>query len=84
MTTTPQPAPEPTLTAIAGQLEQVIQGLSDLKADVDGLRQDVVRFNDRLENYEQGMRWVMQLAFTLLISATVALVVSAIAFLVRG
>ncbi|MBD2429374.1 hypothetical protein [Phormidium sp. FACHB-1136] len=84
MATTPQPTPEPTLTAIAGQLEQVTQGLGDIKADVDQLSQQVERFNDRLQNYEQGMRWVVQLAFTLLISATVALVVSAITFLLRS
>jgi hypothetical protein len=84
MTTTPQPTPEPTLTAIAEQLEQVTQGVGDIKADVDQLSQQVERFNDRLANYEQGMRWVVQLAFTLLISATVALVVSAITFLLRS
>jgi len=50
---------------------------------VDKLTDDLGRFNQRLDNYEQGMRWVVQLAFALLISATVALVVNATAFLVR-
>lgn len=50
---------------------------------IDKLTNDIGRFNDRLDNYEQGMRWVVQLAFALLISATVALVINAAAFLVK-
>ena len=47
------------------------------------LTDDLGQFNQRLDNYEQGMRWVVQLAFALLISATVALIVNAAAFLVK-
>jgi hypothetical protein len=50
---------------------------------IDKLTDNFGRFNQRLDNYDQGMRWVVQLAFALLISATVALVVNATAFLVR-
>jgi cell division protein FtsX len=50
---------------------------------IDNLTGDIGRFNDRLDTYEKGMRWVVQLAFALLISATVALIVNATAFLVR-
>ena len=50
---------------------------------IDKLTNDIGRFNERLDNYEQGMRWVVQLAFALLISATVALVINAAAFLVK-
>jgi hypothetical protein len=42
------------------------------------------RFDERLDNDEQGMRWVIQLSFGLLISATVALIVSALTFLVKA
>jgi hypothetical protein len=50
---------------------------------IDKLTADIGRFNDRLDNYEKGMRWVIQLSFGLLISATVALIVSALTLLVR-
>ncbi len=47
------------------------------------LTDELGQFNQRLDNYEQGMRGVVQLAFALLISATVALIVNAAAFLVK-
>ena len=50
---------------------------------IDQLTSDIGRFNDRLDNYEKGMRWVIQLSFGLLISATVALIVSALTLLVK-
>ncbi|NMF85015.1 hypothetical protein [Nodosilinea sp. P-1105] len=50
---------------------------------IDQLTDGLGQFNQRLDNYEQGMRWVVQLAFALLISATVALVINATAFLVK-
>jgi len=50
---------------------------------IDKLTNDIGRFNERLDNYEQGMRWVVQLAFALLFSATVALIINAAAFLVK-
>jgi tetrahydromethanopterin S-methyltransferase subunit B len=55
---------------------------SNAKA-IDNLTSDIGRFNDRLDNYEQGMRWVIQLSFGLLISATVALIVSATTLLAK-
>jgi len=50
---------------------------------IDQITDGLGQFNQRLDNYEQGMRWVVQLAFALLISATVALVINATAFLVK-
>ncbi|WP_017299030.1 hypothetical protein [Nodosilinea nodulosa] len=52
-------------------------------AAVDKLTDEIGRFNERLDTYETGMRWVVQLAFALLISATVALIINAAAFLVK-
>ncbi|NEQ47019.1 MAG: hypothetical protein F6K00_27145 [Leptolyngbya sp. SIOISBB] len=50
---------------------------------ISELTTDLRRFDERLDNYEKGMCWVVQLSFGLLISATVALIVSALTFLVR-
>jgi hypothetical protein len=61
-----------------------IEALVEKNANAIGkLTDDLGQFNQRLDNYEQGMRWVVQLAFALLISATVALVINATAFLVK-
>ena len=74
--TTSQSDQEPTLADIALQL-------AELKQSDDQLRQEVQQFNERFSHYQQAMQWVVQLAFTLLISATIALVVSALTFLLR-
>ncbi len=49
-----------------------------LKTDVDTLTTDVERFNDRFSNYQQATRWVVQLAFTLIASATITVIITAI------
>jgi len=71
------------LDRIEALVEQTTQTVQQNALAIDKLTNDIGRFNDRLDNYEQGMRWVVQLAFALLISATVALIINAAAFLVR-
>jgi hypothetical protein len=71
------------LDRIEALVEQTTQTVQQNALAIDKLTNDIGRFNDRLDNYEQGMRWVVQLAFALLISATVALVINAAAFLVK-
>lgn len=62
------------------RIEALVEKNSEAIRD---LTRDLSRFDERLDSYERGMRWVVQLAFGLLISATVALIVSALTFLVR-
>ena len=51
---------------------------------IDKLTDDNIgRSNERLDTDEKFMRWMMQLAFTLLFLATAALILNAAAFLVR-
>jgi hypothetical protein len=71
------------LDRIEALVEQTTQTVQQNALAIDKLTNDIGRFNERLDNYEQGMRWVVQLAFALLISATVALVINAAAFLVK-
>ena len=71
------------LDRIEALVEQTTQTVQQNALAIDKLTNDIGRFNDRLDNYEQGMRWVVQLAFALLISATVALIINAAAFLVK-
>jgi len=69
MTTTPNA--EPTLT-------DVIEKLDKLSTDVDKLSTDVEKFNDRFTNYQQATQWVVQLAFTLIASATITVIITSV------
>lgn len=50
---------------------------------IDKLTDSIGRFNQHLNTYESGIRWVVQSVFALLISAMVALIINAAAFLVK-
>jgi cell division protein FtsX len=71
------------LDRIEALVEKSATAIDKNATAIDRLTDDIGRFNERLDTYEKGMRWVVQLAFALLISATVALIVNAAAFLVR-
>lgn len=71
------------LDRIEASIERISDKVEKNADAIDTLTTDISRFNDRLDNYEQGMRWVIQLSFGLLISATVALIVSALTLLVK-
>lgn len=46
--------------------------------EIRELLQEVERFNDRFTNYQQATQWVVQLAFTLIASATLTVIITAI------
>ncbi|MEM6517693.1 MAG: hypothetical protein AAF722_00315 [Cyanobacteria bacterium P01_C01_bin.70] len=72
------------MTTTGGDRLDRIEALVEKNSEaISELTSDLRRFDERLDNYERGMRWVVQLSFGLLISATVALIVSALTFLVR-
>lgn len=58
--------------------QRVLERLDDLKRSDDQLRQEVERFNDRFSNYQQATQWVVQLAFTLIASATITVIITAV------
>jgi len=70
--------PEPTLRDIADKLDRLEADVTALKGDVTTLKEDVMRFNDRFTNYQQATQWVVQLAFALIASATVTVVISSV------
>ncbi len=45
---------------------------------VDKLSSDGERFNDRFSDYQQATQWVVQLAFTLIASATITVILTTI------
>lgn len=64
-------SPEPTLV-------DVINKLDGLTKDLDTLTQDVERSNERFGNYQQAVQWVVQLAFSLIASATITIIISSV------
>jgi nitrate/nitrite-specific signal transduction histidine kinase len=56
--------PEPTLVDVINKL--------------DTLTQDVERSNERFNNYQQAVQWVVQLAFSLIASATITIIISSV------
>lgn len=62
---------EPTLT-------DVIEKLDKLSQEQERFSQEQERFNDRFSNYQQATQWVAQLAFTLIASATLTVIITAV------
>jgi hypothetical protein len=56
--------PEPTLVDVINKL--------------DTLTQDVERSNERFKDYQQAVQWVVQLAFSLIASATITIIISSV------
>jgi hypothetical protein len=52
--------------------------LADIVAKLETLTEDVERSNERFANYQQALQWMIQLAFSLIASATVTIVISAV------
>lgn len=52
--------------------------LANVIEKLDKLSSDVEKFNDRFSNYQQATQWVVQLAFTLIASATLTIIISSV------
>ena len=49
-----------------------------LSTTVNRLSADNEKFNDRFSNYQQATQWVVQLAFTLIASATITVIITSV------
>lgn len=81
MTQTPEQGDrprEPTLTDVIERLDRISTDVDRISTDVDRLSTDVERSTDRFSNYQQATQWVVQLAFTLIASATITVIVTAV------
>lgn len=76
MTSTPNA--EPTLADVIEKLDQLSTDVGQLSSRVDRLSNDSEKFNDRFSNYQQATQWVVQLAFTLIASATLTIIISSV------
>jgi len=79
---TAQPQPEPTLRYLANKLDQITLDVDKLTADVDQrfdrLSREMERSNDKFDAYQKGTQWVVQLAFTLIASATITVILTTV------
>ncbi len=64
-----------TLTTDVDALTTDVDALTKI---VDKLTINVGMFNDKFDNYQKATQWVVQLAFTLIASATITVIVSTV------
>ena len=52
--------------------------LQDVVNKIDDLSKEVELSTERFENYQQAVQWVVPLAFTLIASATITVIISSV------
>ncbi|GAB4465705.1 MAG: hypothetical protein OHK0037_20740 [Elainellaceae cyanobacterium] len=62
---------EPTLRDLSNKLDQ-------LSSDVETFSGDLKKFDERFADYRQATQWVVQLAFTLIASATLTVIITSV------
>ena len=67
----PEPARELTLQDVIDRIDSVSEGVKNLSSKVD-------TFDEKFKNYQQATQWVVQLAFTLIASATVTVIITSV------
>ena len=60
------------------RIDQTNERIDHLIKDVEDLKQETIRTNDRVETYQKASQQVVNLAFSLIIAATAAIIISAI------
>lgn len=73
-----QPNPMTTAPNTDPTLQDVSNDLQDLANKLDKLTAENERFNDKFDNYQKATQWVVQLAFTLIASATITVIITSI------
>jgi hypothetical protein len=59
-------------------LNDVLDKINGIDSKVERLSKDVEGFNNRFSDYQQAVQWVVQLAFSLIASATVTVIITSI------
>ena len=52
--------------------------LDRIERQLEELTRQIERSNDKFDNYQKAIQWVVQLAFTLIASATITVIVSSV------
>lgn len=83
MATTPER--EPNLTDVIEKLESLSSEVHDLSSKVnnlssrvDNISTEMKRFDERFSDYQKATQWVVQLAFTLIASATITVIITSV------
>ncbi len=76
MTTTPNP--EPTLIDVIQKLDKLTSDIKHLTSDIERISSEMKRFDERFSDYRQATQWVVQLAFTLIASATITVIIKSV------
>jgi phage shock protein A len=66
------------VTDLRTDVDKLTTDVDKLTTDVDKLTTDGERFNDRFATYQQATQWVVQLAFTLIASATITVIITSV------
>jgi outer membrane murein-binding lipoprotein Lpp len=83
---------EPTLKDLSNKLDRLSSDVGTLSSDVGTLSSDVgtlsseveafsgdlKKFDERFADYRQATQWVVQLAFTLIASATLTVIITSV------
>jgi hypothetical protein len=52
--------------------------LRDLSSKLDKISTENEKFNDKFDNYQKATQWVVQLAFSLIASATITVIITSV------
>jgi hypothetical protein len=70
---------DPRLDRIEQKLgKEIDPRLDRIEQKLDNLVKENERFNDKFDNYQKATQWVVQLAFTLIASATITVIISTV------
>jgi molecular chaperone GrpE (heat shock protein) len=58
------------------ELQQVLDSIAELKTEFKDLKSDVESFNEKFDNYQKASQQIVNLAFSLIASATILSIVS--------
>lgn len=72
------PNAEPTLVDVVQKLDKLTEDVEHLSKDVEHLSGEVKKFDERFADYRQATQWVVQLAFTLIASATITVIITSV------
>jgi uncharacterized protein YoxC len=82
--TNPEQSPEPsqgrelTLQDVIDKIDGLSQEVNYLSTEFKSLSTEVKTFDEKFKNYQQATQWVVQLAFTLIASATITVIITSV------
>ena len=63
---------------LTSDVENLSSDVEHLSSDVESLSSEMKRFDERFSDYRQATQWVVQLAFTLIASATITVIITSV------